>query len=258
MLALQNRKLDEQGCLDMSYLRKIFDLYDECALESAIRLSDALKEQGKTVHLEALTISSDPNEHLLKILLALKYDKVTYIADNHNNLNNATSISAVISSYLAEEGMPDLILTGKQSSEGNNGKLPFLLAERLDIPVLSDVFSINPEADNNLEVLSHVPGGTIRTMLHLPAILAVGETDFPKLRVPTIKDRMTYGKRDISVFTSDTLLLKGGKALETDRIQISLFTEEKERTGLKIDGSNHREAAHILYKDYWLKQVDMP
>ncbi len=69
---------------------------------------------------------------------------------------------------------PDLILTGSRAENGeDSGLLPYLLAEKLGLPIIANVLEIKP-IDTGLEVLQFLPKGKRRrVVVALPAVVVV-------------------------------------------------------------------------------------
>jgi electron transfer flavoprotein beta subunit len=68
----------------------------------------------------------------------------------------------------------DLILTGSRAESGqNSGLLPYLLAAKLNMPIVTNVLEIKPIGDQ-LEILQFLPKGKRRRItLNLPAVVAI-------------------------------------------------------------------------------------
>lgn len=68
-----------EGNIDLSYAKKIYNCFDESALEMALRLGDTATGQGQDVDVTALTIGSGNIDNFLKNLYAVNVNKVIKI-----------------------------------------------------------------------------------------------------------------------------------------------------------------------------------
>jgi electron transfer flavoprotein beta subunit len=133
---------------------------DSLALTIGIDLS-----QTKATKLEVLHAGNANNSALMDYL-ALGADQINVIPTEPN-----TDIVESIAERLVDT---DLILTGSRAENGqNSGLLPYLLAEKLNIPIVSNVLEIRNIGDK-LEVLQFFPKGKRRRVtVNLPAVIAI-------------------------------------------------------------------------------------
>ncbi|MGL5357326.1 MAG: electron transfer flavoprotein subunit beta/FixA family protein [Cetobacterium sp.] len=188
--------------VDTSYIKKIINPYDESSLEIALKLKDKSKEE---MFLTALTIGSKKNEMFLKSLLALKYNKVIKMETEKDFIFNSNFISNSIATY-AKENPQDIYLMGSQSPEGDNGKTPYLLAEILKIPCISNVSNVE-KIDDTLEVTSYFYENEIKLKIKPPVILVIGNSPISYLRIPTLKDKISTNKEKVDVIDLDNIEL---------------------------------------------------
>jgi electron transfer flavoprotein beta subunit len=97
----------------------------------------------------------------LKSMRILKQDK-------------SSDVVPALSEYLSGES-PDIILTGVRSESGeSSGMLPYLLGEKLGLPVVSGVAEITSVGDQFAELLQALPRGQRRSIrVPLPFIASV-------------------------------------------------------------------------------------
>ena len=80
----------------------------------------------------------------------------------------------IVENIAAQLSNSDLILTGTRAENGeDSGLLPYLLAAKLNLPIVADALEITPRA-NHIEVLQYLPKGQRRRVLvNLPALIVV-------------------------------------------------------------------------------------
>jgi Electron transfer flavoprotein, beta subunit len=132
---------------------------------------------------------------------------------------------------------------GGRSADGDNGRVPLLLAEALDWPCLTQVTDFKLKGDC-LEVANLIDDGELVQIVRPPVILAVGNAPATYLRVPTLKDKMSHGKREIERPTPSENAVSPAYELRLLRY------EQHERDAVIIEGSTPAEKAERLYYDY--------
>ncbi len=90
----------------------------------------------------------------------------------------------------------DLIITGCQSSEGQNGQTPFLLAEMLGWPCFTQVERFTLDA-LFITLEQRTEHGLRCCRVRLPAVIAVRQCGEVALPVPGMRQRMAAGKAEI-------------------------------------------------------------
>lgn len=252
---LDNVLVDEwnactEGNIDLSYVKKIYNSFDEAALEMALRISEIAKEQGQDAEVTALTISSENIDSLLRNLYAVKMHRVVKIECDCDVRFNAWGIAQIIVSYVREAGMYDVILMGCQAAVGNNGQTALLTAEMLGYPCITQVMDSVPVGEH-LRVVSQIDQGIRRQTIKPPAVLAVGNAVHPYLRIPTLKEKMGALKSEISYLSLPSLKLSPDQIERyNDKFLISLYRESQGRQCEYVEGASPEEKAQVLYDRY--------
>lgn len=219
---------DTEAQVDTSFVRTMWNCFDESGLEFGLRLSD--EAEGLNLHLEktAFTVASEQAELYLKTLNALKYDKTVRVDDRGQDIRFIPDkIAQEIASY-AEEHSVDYIFMGQQAAPGNNGLTPYFTAAALGCNMISNVVDIHLNPDGSLWAVTEESGNLYGQNVERPAVFSIGNAVISKLRVPTLKDRMKYGKREVIVKEAKTLA-----ELESFRPS-ALFYVNRERKGERI------------------------
>lgn len=144
---------------------------DAISLSLGLKLAETL-----STHIDVLSATdfAKPDNPALAEYLALS----DYLALGAQELKVvATEAGANIVPSLVENlntVKPDLILTGSRAENGaDSGLLPYLLAEKLSLPIIANALEIKPIA-TGLEVLQFLPKGKRRrVVISLPAIVVV-------------------------------------------------------------------------------------
>ncbi len=243
-LSERDWQMDESLRVNAGFVRSLINCYDESALELARRLHETPNAQ---IFLTALTIGGEETESFLKTLYALCYNKALRIIPDHRDLRFAPQLIAQVIAAYAQENPQDLFLLGTQSPEGDNAATPLLLAERLGIPCVTQVIRLDCISPDTIEVQSKVDGGVLTQILRLPIVLAVGDSPCSFLHVPTLRDRMKYGKTPIEHRPiRDFLPEETFSPVEL----LNLTRPNHSRSPIYIVDGSPTEKARILYENY--------
>jgi electron transfer flavoprotein beta subunit len=243
--------IDKNLQIDTSFLKPILSSYDESAIEIALKPSDASERIKVSIDLNALTIASTPATAILKTLNALRFKRVVRI-DSHDDFRfRPTASASILSQYVLKQAPQDVLFLGRQSSVGENAKTPLLVAEMLGWPCITQVAGIELIDENHLLVTSQVDDGQIRQQIQTPCVLSIGDAPNMFMRVPTLKDRMLYGKGPIEILSTTDFQLPD----ETEAL-IDLKLISHERQGIFIEGETPKQKAKELYEVYLKERLE--
>lgn len=235
---------DEYNNVDVSFVKTKWNCFDESALEMMLKLSDFSEGFNVSYNLHALTIGGKGCDAYLKTLYALGYQKSVRIDCKEDLRFCPGFIADLIVRYIKEQGDYQVVITGKQSADGDNGQTPFLVAELLGWPHVGQVTALEPVDDTYLKVTSSSDVGTLIQVIKTPCVLSIGNAPGSYLRVPTLKDRMRLGKQPIEIVEGS-----GAKQGEDTAI-LKLHQVNNQRSGRIIEGDNPQDKAAKLYEQY--------
>jgi electron transfer flavoprotein alpha/beta subunit len=242
--------VDENLQIDVSFLQQSLNCFDESALEIALKLSDAARKLHVPLNLGALTIAGPEVTAILKTLMALRFDRVVRI-DNCEDLRfDSMAIASMLSRYVFKHAPQDVLLMGRQSGIGENAKTPLLTAEILGWPCITQVTAVELLDQTHLTVTSQVDDGRLQQTIQTPCVMSVGNAPNSYMRIPTLKDRIQFGKRSVEVLhASDFEPFDEGIEL------VSLEVINNERPGILIEGATPEEKARKLYKSFLAERL---
>ena len=181
--------------LDISYVKKIYNCFDEGALEMALSLKDAFGEAA--VSCTAVTVG-EGLATLMKGLYAVGFDRVVRLEAEDREFC-PEQIAAVLKNFIKSEGF-DLVFTGMQAGMADSGMVPPMLSELLGWPVISDAVNLTvDEGALTVNTLSHDRAETIK--FTGPAVIMVGDAERPYLRIPNLREKMAASKCEIESVT---------------------------------------------------------
>lgn len=200
----------------------VLDSFAENALELAIQLRD--KTPGSTV--TALCLGDDSAEDVLRRALAFTADAAVRVWDDEWENLDGQAVGHIIAETIKSLGGAEIILTGYQASDIEEGLVGPVIAEELGISCETLVSDLEVEGDR-IKATCEAEGGYTIVSVPSRAVFTVisSETNVPRL--PKIKDiRLARGK---SI-----------KELEADDLNLD---SERCEPGVKL------ERAYVVNKD---------
>ena len=251
MLEDQDWVIDKNLQIQTDFLKPALNTYDESALEIALMLSDASERVGVPITLNALTVAGTAATAVLKTLSALRFQRVVRI-DNLDDLRfRPRTIASILTQYVLEQAPQDVLLLGRQAAIGENARTHLLAAEMLKWPCITHVTGIQLDDKNHLTVTSQTDDGLLQQQIQTPCVLSVGDAPKTYMRVPTLEDRVRYGKRP-----AETLFIKNFKLPEETEELIHLEVITHKRAGIVIAGETPEKKAGTLYEDHLKKRLE--
>ncbi len=156
--------------IDTNGIKWVINPYDEFAIEEAIRLKEA--NSGSTVTVFSLGPKKRVSE-ALRTALAMGADEGVVI-DAPENLDSL-STAQLLAASIKQEGLPDLVLTGKLAIDDNAACVSQMLAEGLEVPHSTVVSKLTYQTDKVL-VERDIEGGAKEVVkLGLPALVGANK-----------------------------------------------------------------------------------
>ena len=251
-------RADENLHIDLSYVKREFNCFDESALELALRLKESCPGPNS---LEALTIDGPRADTFLRHLYAVDYDDAVRIEPPAGrDLRFAPAlVSEIISACLPKSETEQIVLLGMQGGVGDNRQTGFMLAERLGWPCIREVMDLAPaDRPGCLKVTSRAYQGILTRVVSPPLVLIIGNVPQAAfLRAPNIRRRMQAGQKPLTVLRLSELGLDGAALGRGDKTLLGLERPEPEGRCIMLEGGNPAEKALRLYEDYLRERLGL-
>jgi electron transfer flavoprotein beta subunit len=193
-----NLKIGEDGkTLDVSAVPRLMNGYDEQALEAAQRIRDA----GGDCSITAVTIGKDAKA-LLKHCAAMGADDIVHIDAGDTSLD-CHVVANILSAYIRSSGGADMVLCGRQASDDDQGVVPALIGETLDMPVVPLARAIEVNG-NTVKVTRVTPDGDEVVEGNTPAVITISN-ELGEPRFPTARAKMAARKKKPTVVAVNDL-----------------------------------------------------
>ena len=178
----------------------VLDSFAENALELAIQIRD--KIPGATV--TALCLGDEESEDVLRRALAFTANAAVRVWDEEWGNLDGQAVGHILAQTIQSIGGAQLILTGYQASDIEEGLVGPVMAEELGIPCLTLVSDLEVE-EGNVKATLEVEGGYAVVSVPTPSIFTIisAETNVPRL--PKVKDIRLARNKPITVLESEDL-----------------------------------------------------
>jgi electron transfer flavoprotein beta subunit len=220
-----NTKFAEAG------VQWIINPYDEWyALVRAIELKEA--DASTSIHL--VTVGGADAEPIIRKALALGGDEAIRInAEPTDPYQVAAAIAEV-----AKSGGYDLILTGKETIDYNNGAVGGMLSELLDMPYVALATSLQVSG-TTVTVKREIEGGEETLEGSLPLVLGC-QKGMAEARIPNMRGIMAARTKPLKVVDTSTETLT----------QVAEFGLPPAKAGVKlVNADNVDELVRMLHDD---------
>ncbi len=187
------RLLRTDGILDRESADAVIDEIDTRGVEAALQLTEA---NGGEV--TVLTMGPARAVEVLRKALAMGAHRAVHVTDTGLAGSDALQTSAALAAALRTLTF-DLVIAGNESTDGRSASVPAMLAERLGLPQVTFVRSLEVDG-NTLRAERVIEGGYSEIEASLPAVISVTEkVNDP--RYPNFKGIMAAKSRPMTTLT---------------------------------------------------------
>ena len=191
-------KKDGSG-LDLEDVDYKMNPFCEIAVEEALRLLDEV-DDGEVV---AVSIGNDEAEREIRQALAMGADRGIHVECEEEELDS--DIVAKLFVKVCEEEEPDLVILGKQATDGDSNQVGQLLAEYLGWPQATFAYKIELNDDESgANVQREVDGGVETVSLTFPAVITT-DLRLNEPRYASLQGIIKAKRKPLDVFDPDEL-----------------------------------------------------
>ena len=231
------------GVLKRSGIPSKINPYDLYAIEMALSLTERF---GGSV--ETLTMGPPQAKAVIQETVCMGARRGTVLTDRKFAGADVLATAYTLSQGVRKCGDFDLILCGKQTTDGDTAQVGAELAEYLEIPNVSNVLSVEDFRDNKLYLTAGLDEKIVSMAVSLPCLISV-EGDINTPRLPSYKIRKTLKEDSVAFLTfadfadqEESHYGLSGSATQVERI----FPPEKVSQKQTIDADPETQA-QVLY-----------
>ena len=227
------------GVLKRSGIASKCNPYDLYAIETALSLAERF---GGTV--EALTMGPPQAKAVIQETICMGAKGGTVLTDRKFAGADVLATAYTISQGIRKCGEFDLIICGKQTTDGDTAQVGAEVAEYLGIPNISNVLTVEDCADGKLLMTASLDEKIVTVQAPLPCLISVdGDINTPRL--PSYKVRKTLSDDSVAFLTFADVEDQNpdhyglsGSATQVERI----FPPEKVSQKHNIEGDSDAQA----------------
>lgn len=188
---------DAQGtAMDIAGAKMSLNPFCEIAIEEAVRL----KEQGIATEVVVVSIGPEAAQEQLRSALALGADRALLVKSTSGV--EPLAVAQCLRVLVARE-LPQLVLMGKQSIDGDNNQTGQMLAALCGFAQGTFASSVIIEGDR-ARVTREIDGGLQTLSLKLPAVITT-DLRLNQPRYPTLPNIMKARQKPLTILTPEEL-----------------------------------------------------
>jgi electron transfer flavoprotein alpha subunit len=254
-------RMGEDGLMDRTKAKSIINIDCQFGLEAGLQL----KKQYPDARLIVCSMGPKSFENSLRTAISMGYDEAYLLSDRKLGGSDTYATGLAIATMLKHLGFtkeskePFIILTGRQTSDGDTAHVPSQVAEKIGIPQATFVESVKPDGSGNVIARRIIEGGYQLLKVPIPCLISLTPTGIPP-RKPSlsgaIKARtlniVTFGIDDIGLGTekigingSPTIVVKVVNIV-SERPPIKMSKGQNESTLVDSLITNLREGGNVL------------
>ncbi|KAA8666487.1 electron transfer flavoprotein subunit beta/FixA family protein [Clostridium sp. HV4-5-A1G] len=169
--------------------------YDLFALETALRLRE---KHGGIV--KVISMGPPQAADVIKEAYMMGADEGVLLSDRKFAGADVLATSYTISQGIKAMGHIDLILCGKQTTDGDTAQVGPEMAENLGIPHIANVLSIEEVKNDSMIVKMDMPNTVEISQIKFPCLLTV-EKDIFQPRLPSYKKKVATKDREVKILS---------------------------------------------------------
>jgi electron transfer flavoprotein alpha subunit len=199
-------RMGEDGLMDRTKAKSIINIDCQFGLEAGLQL----RKKYPDSRLIVCSMGPKSFENSLKTAVSMGYDEAYLLSDRKLGGSDTYATGLAISTMLKHLGFtkdskePFIILTGRQTSDGDTAHVPSQVAESIGIPQATFVESIKPDGEGNVIAKRIIEGGYQMLKLPMPCVISLTPTGIPP-RKPSLSGAVRARNLKINVLGIDDI-----------------------------------------------------
>jgi electron transfer flavoprotein beta subunit len=218
--------------------------YDLYALETALRIKS---DCGENAEITAITMGPPQCERVIREAFMMGVDRGVILSDRAFGGADVLMTSYTLAQGVKKTGPYDIIICGKQTTDGDTAQVGAEMAEWLSIPHVANVKSIDKIGENAIDITVDMPESTLSERVSYPTLITVEKGIFEP-RLPSYKLIKATADREITWLALKDLEDNdpahyglNGSPTQVKRI----FPPESHVEHVNIEGSDAEKAAKL-------------
>jgi len=230
-------KLTADDAFDDSEVKFISNPYDEYGIEQAVQIVEKLGE-GEVV---IVTVGKEAATATIRGAMAMGAHRAILVKTQGQFLDSSLTAKA-LKAAIEQDGVPDMIFTGKGSVDTESFQTQYRLAKAMNIPVVNEVSNLTVE--DGKAVAERETGGGEKQVIQMVLPGIIGATKgLNEPRYPKFPDIMKAKKKEIKEMDISDLGIDEG-AGKTKLIKLESVPE---RSGAKmLEGAVNTQVTELV------------
>ena len=175
------------GVLKRNGIQSKINPYDLYGIETALTLAE---KYGGSV--ESITMGPPQAKAVIEETVCMGAKCGTVLTDRKFAGADVLATAYTLSQGIKKSGEYDLIICGKQTTDGDTAQVGAEVAEYLGLPNLSNVLSVDDVKDGKLYVTASLDENVVKMSVTLPCLISVdGDINTPRLPSYKIKKALS-------------------------------------------------------------------
>lgn len=233
----------QKGTLKREDMDSVTNPFDEFALEEALLIKE--KYDAEIV---AITMGPEKATDVLRNALALGVDEVHHVSDPALAGSDTLGTSYALAKAIEKVGDVDVVICGKQATDGNTGIVGSEIAARLGFSQLSFTGKIDEidAASKKIKVERGIEGGVEVVEAKLPAVVSVLK-GINEPRLPNLMGIRKAAKIQIPVWDANEIgVAKEKIGAEGAAVKVVELTTPPPRSGGEVLKGEIDEVSNLL------------
>ena len=234
----------ETNTLVRQGIKNVINPFDTYALEEGVRLKE--KHGGKVT---AISMGPPQALDMLKEAISLGADEAVLLSDGAFAGADTWATAFTLSGAVKKLGPVDLVICGRQPTDGDTAQVGPEMAEMLEVPFVACVSRVDELVHGEIRLRRMVDEGYEEIQSPLPMVITVTkEINVPRL--PSLRGIMKSKNAKIPVWTAADLgldLSMVGLNGSFTRV-VKIFTPKREKKAELIQGEPEAQVSGLLKK----------
>lgn len=239
-------EIDEKtGVLKRSGVDSKMNPYDLYALETGLRIKAKMK--GK---ISVISMGPPQAVEVIKEAYCMGVDEGVLLSDKRFAGADTLSTAYAISQGIKKMGKFDLIICGKQTTDGDTAQVGPEVAESLDIPNAANVRKITEIDDNSITVEMDMGEVVQISKIEFPCLITV-DKDIFQPRLPSYRKKIATRNKEVKLYSLKDFEDKDEKkyGLSGSPTQVERIFPPAVNTNKEIWKGSDPELSDRLYKE---------
>lgn len=232
------------GVLKRSGVQSKMNPYDLYAVELALSLA---QQYGGSV--QTITMGPPQAKAVIEEAICMGVDSGTVLSDRKFAGADVLATAYTISQGIEKLGGFDMIICGKQTTDGDTAQVGAEVAEYLHLPNISNVLSVDAIQDGTVTLTASLDHKVIRETITMPCLLSVeSEINSPRLPSYKIKKTLTPEKISFISFADFADQDPGHYGLNGSATQVERIFPPEKNTGKQMITGDAKSQTETLFR----------